>query len=272
MPSRLSLSARSGGAPRDVELHQFFEQLVPALDPPTGPLPDAERLVALAEGRLSPGESRALLDEIRQSSAARTELRALYPDRHAALLGEVAQPAPPAKVLAFPARRWWAAGAALAAAAALVIWLPARPPEGGGAELEARSETVRGGQAEPGDRFHLRMHLGRPGLLDRVRGRAPWGALFQADPSGVRLVCTSADLRCRSAGDTLSWTFTAPMRASTTAFAFVTAGEAPDPAALDALTRTLQDQRTPEDLAARLEGASGDLGWQVHRLQSVEVR
>lgn len=253
--------------------HTLFERLVPALEPPAGDLPDAERVAALVEGRLSPSQAHDLMEEIRRSPAARVELRALDPARYAALMGEV-PPTTQARVLAFPSRRWAVVGAALAAAAALVLLLPASLPSQSGAEIQARNETVRSrGSAEPGDRFHLMMHLGQPGLFDRLRGHAPWGALFQADGQGVRLVCTSADARCRSGGDTLAWSFTAPVRTGVTGFAFVAAGEAPSPDALTALLADLSTEApTPRDLAAALERRAGALRWRVHGLDPVEVR
>ncbi len=257
----------------DLNSHALLERLVPALEPPSGDLPDAERVAALAEGRLSPRQAHDLIEEIRRSPAARVELRALYPERFAVLLGEV-RPATSARVLAFPVRRWVAAGAALAAAAAVVVLLPASLPSGSGAELQARSEAVRsGGTAEPGDRFYLMMRLGQPGLFDRLRGHSPWGALFLADGLGVRLVCTSADAHCRSGGDTLAWSFTAPVRAGVTGFAFVAAGQAPEPAALSAvLAEVSAEAPGPRELPAALERRAGTLRWRVHALDPVVVR
>lgn len=260
---------------RDARVHQLLERLVPLLEPPAGELPDAERVAALAEGRLPQREASELIEEIRKSPAARVELRALYPERYLMLLGD-APVASTGRVLAFPqaaVRRWVAVGVALAAAAALVFLVPSAPPSDAGAVLQPRSEAVRSrGSAEPGDRFHLLMHLGRPGLFDRLRGHEPWGALIQADESGVRLVCTSAEARCRTGADTMAWSFTAPIRRGVTAFVFVAAGQAPSRDEVSALVATAQKSLArPRDLASVVEKAAPGR-WRVHPLEPVEVR
>ncbi|MEZ4467080.1 MAG: hypothetical protein R3F43_22185 [bacterium] len=224
--------------PREGAVHDLFERLLPALDPPAGPLPDAEGVAALIEGRLGPAEQARLLDAIRQSPAARVELRALAPERYRSLLGEEVTTTAPGKVLTFPGRRiaLAVAGAALAAAAALVL-LPAAPPEGAGVAVSAQSAIRSHGVAEPGDSFHLMMRLGTPGLLARLRGAEAWGALIQTDAQGTRLVCTSADARCRASADTLAWRFVAPLKPGVTGFAFVSASTVPDADRLDAYLR-----------------------------------
>jgi hypothetical protein len=185
--------------------HRALEHLVPAFDPPAGPLPDAEQLVALAEGRLGAADAQRLRDAIAASPAARVELRALYPQTYARLFDT--QPVQiGATVIPFRRRAAWVAGLAAAAAIAFFVLRPMGPPLNASADVAPiEAQTTRGERLLllPGTRVQLRARLGQPGTLDRWRGATPWGALIRIDADGATLVCTHADAACRSSAQTM---------------------------------------------------------------------
>lgn len=271
-------------ATRDADIDRTLHALVTRLDPPPGPLPDPESLVALVEGRLLPDERARVLEAVRESPAARAELRALFPDAWRELLG--AEPEG-AVVIPGPWRRAapWLAGVVTAAAAALALSLrPPGPPADSALTVlpdPGVAERTRGAEAEaiyaaPGERIDVLMRLGRPSGLDALTRAEPWGALFLVDRRGrARLVCTSADARCRASADTMAWLFTAPREPGPTRFFFLVANRPVPDAALTAATADL-DAPDPDAAAAeverRLHRVAAEHGGRVHAHLPVIVR
>lgn len=203
------------------QTHRALQHLMPILDPPAGALPDAEELVALAEGRLADRDADRVRALIADSPAARVELRALYPQTHARLFdtesitvgssriasSKAGSSTDGAQIIAFRRRVTWGVGIALAAAVAFFILRPLGPPTGSAADLTRTQGQVRSGGDQmlvmPGEAVDLTLKLGQASTLDRWRGGAPWAALIRIDADGARVVCTHADAFCRSAPDTM---------------------------------------------------------------------
>ena len=192
------------------QTHRALQHLMPLLDPPAGTLPDAEELVALAEGRLAARDADRVRALIADSPAARVELRALYPQTHARLF-ETESIHIGAQVLPFQSRLRqrivWGTGIALAAALAFFVLRPMGPPAGSAADLTRTTGQVRSGGAQmlvmPGTAVDITLKLGQTSTLDRWRGGTPWAALVRVDADGAQIVCTHADAFCRSAADTM---------------------------------------------------------------------
>ncbi|MGK0360302.1 MAG: hypothetical protein ACI9U2_002615 [Bradymonadia bacterium] len=220
------MSAQLTMTTREHQTHCALQHLMPMLDPPTGALPDAEDLVALAEGRLADRDANRVRALIADSPAARVELRALYPQTHARLFdtesitvgssrtgaskarsSEAGSNRYGAQIIAFRRRVTWGVGIALAAAVAFFILRPLGPPAGSAADLTRTQGQVRSGGDQmlvmPGEAVDLTLKLGQASTLDRWRGGAPWAALIRVDADGARVVCTHADAFCRSAPNTM---------------------------------------------------------------------
>ncbi len=262
-------------------LDHLLVHAVPLVEPPPGELLDPDTMAALGERRLLPGEEVAALDRVRRSPAARVELRQLYPETWAELLGDEL-PRPQAPVLGFPVRRALAGAATFAAAAAALFFaLPTRPPEGAGAQL-APIVTTRGGDdaAErvtvlPGQRVQILMRLGEPSALDRLRGHSPWGALYEVDGGGrVNLVCTSEAGCLHGSPGALAWLHVAPADPGrVTRFMFVSGARAVP----EASARAVADEANAAGggwgaLATAVDHAAERHGWRAHPQRPVEVR
>lgn len=194
--------------PAEHAAHRALEHLVPAFDPPEGELPDAEELVAFAEGRLAQQDRARVRETIETSPAARVELRALYPQTYERLF-DAAPVTVGAKVIPFRRPAVWAAVAAAAAALFLFVLRPVGPPQNaaGGFSLVDDTRERSGGEeylVPSGTGVDLSVNLGQTGALDRLRGGEPWGALIRIDGDAAQVLCTSADARCRSSASTMA--------------------------------------------------------------------
>lgn len=193
--------------------HRALEHLVPALDPPDGALPDADELVALAEGRLLASDAERVRSAIAESPAARVELRALYPQVYAEMF-EAAPIEIGAEVIPFRRRIVWGVGLAAAAAALFVFLRPIGPPTNFGVDMRPVQDELRRGaergaergtlRVEAGTRMQLSAQLGQATTLDQLRGGTPWGALIRIDSRGATVICTHSDAGCRSSAQTMA--------------------------------------------------------------------
>lgn len=201
------MSAPLTMTPHEHQAHRALQHLMPVLDPPDGALPDAEELVAFAEGRLAARDAERVRALIADSPAARVELRALFPQAHARLFDTPAIQIG-AQVLPFRRRLIWGAGVALAATLAFFLLRPMGAPAGSVAELTRATGQVRSGGEQmlvmPGEAVDITLKLGQPSTWDRWRGATPWAALVRIDADGAQVVCTHADAFCRSAPDTMA--------------------------------------------------------------------
>lgn len=193
--------------PSEHAAHRALEHLVPTFDPPEGDLPDPEELVAFAEGRLAPGDRDRVRASIAASPAARVELRALYPQTYAQTF-DATPVEVGAKVLAFRRPMVWGVVLAAAAALFLTVLRPVGAPQNASAGLSRVDDTVVRSAGETyllsGAAVDLFVDLGQAGVLDRLGGGTPWGALVRVDADEAKVLCTHTDARCRSSATTMA--------------------------------------------------------------------
>lgn len=252
--------------------HRALEHLVPALDPPDGALPDAEELVALAEGRLLASDAERVRTAIADSPAARVELRALYPQVYAEMF-EAAPIEIGAEVIPFRRRIVWGVGLAAAAAALFVFLRPIGPPVNFGVDMRPVQDEVRRGaergaergmRVEAGDRVRLSAQLGQAVTLDQLLGGTPWGALIRIDNRGATVICTHSDAACRSSAQTMAHEAVINGEGGETVqFVFLIANQQADLTGVDG----------PADGAMeRLKAISESVNGRLRRLASIEIR
>lgn len=258
----------------DHAAHRALEHMVPVLDPPDGELPDAEELAAFAEGRLAERDAERLRSAIAASPAARVELRALYPQTYARLF-EATPVEVGAEVIALRRPAIWVGGVAAAAALFLFVLRPLGPPEQASAHLDpvrsgnavfrgastaqrSATQTLRAGRT-----VDLHADLGQAGLLDRLGGAAPWGALIRLDGEGATVICTHTDAACRSSARTMaSRQVISGSAGDVIRFGFIIANQ---PADLSAVPGPAADAE------ARLAAAASAAGGRLHWVSEVRV-
>lgn len=267
----------------DHALDEVMTRVVPLAEAPSGERLPAETLAALGERRLLPEEEAETIERVKDSPAARVELRTLYPDRYTELLGD-AMPAAAsgggAKVLRFPLRPALAGAATFAAAAAITLFVwPYAPPaytdfqQVPTSETRSVSDDVQTMVVQPGQTVQLLMRLGTTSAFDRWRGALAWGALYRVDHVGnVSLVCTS-DAGCQRGAGTLSHLFRAPVEPGRiNRFVFVSGSERVAAAEGTALA-TAANSRGGGWPALRdeLNVAAGAYGWRLHPQRPIVV-
>ncbi len=267
----------------DHALDEVMTRVVPLAEAPSGERLPAETLAALGERRLLPEEEAAAVERVKDSPAARVELRTLYPQRYTELLGDAVPSVPDtggAKVLRFPLRPALAGAATFAAAAAITLFVwPYAPPahtdfqQVPTSETRSVSDDVQTMVVQPAQTIQLLMRLGTSSTFDRWRGAVSWGALYRvAHVGNVSLVCTS-EAGCQRGAGTLSHLFRAPVEPGRiNRFVFVSGSELVAAGEAEALA-TASNSRGGGWPALRdeLNAAATAHGWRLHPQRPIVV-